>query len=112
MAIPSIVAASRSLQKLECKTLARVAKIFGERAAASPRDGVRSGVLLRSGRRSAELQFFRRQCSQDCREFNTEDGPAFLPVVRKNFAAVFLDDTEADAEAQACALADRLGRIK
>jgi len=69
-----------------------------ERAAASPRDGVRSGVLLRSGRRSAELQFFRRQCSQDCREFNTEDGPPSCGL-RKNLAAVFLDDTEANAEA-------------
>src|SRR5260370_9231944 len=71
-----------------------------------------SGRFLRRGRSGAELQFLRRENRQDRGQFHAEDGSAFLPVVRKNFSAVLLNDAEADAEAQARALANRLRRIE
>ena len=49
---------------------------------------------------------------QGSRQFNAKNGAAFLAIVTVNFSAVLLDDTEADAEAEAGALADRLGGVE
>src|SRR5260370_1068458 len=73
---------------------------------------VLSGGFLRRGRRGAELQFLRRQSGQDRGQLHAEDGPAFLPVIGKNFSAMLLNDAEANAESQTRAFANRLCRIE
>ena len=67
---------------------------------------------MRRGRGRAHLQFFCRQRCQYCRQFDTENGAALLPIVRENFSAVLLDNAEANAKSQAGALAHRFCRIK
>src|SRR5713226_1264387 len=71
-----------------------------------------SGRFLRRDRRSAELQLLRWKSGHDRGQLNTEDGSTFLPVVGENFSAVLLNDAEANAEAQARALANRFRRIE
>src|ERR1700688_1681337 len=58
------------------------------------------------------MQFLSRESRQNSRQFYAENRTAFLPVVTKNFSAVLLNDTEANTEAQACALANRLRGIE
>jgi len=86
------------------QTLARVAKNLWEKAAASPRDGV-SQSASESGRRSAELQFFRRNAAR-MREFNTEDG--HLPAGCKRILAACSWMIPKQMLSPALCLADRL----
>src|SRR6266550_8176577 len=58
------------------------------------------------------MQFLGRKSRQNSRQFHAENRTPFLPVVAKNFSAMLLNDTEANAEAQACAFANRLRRIE
>src|SRR5437016_4791206 len=58
------------------------------------------------------MQFLGRKSRQNSRQFHAENGTAFLPVIAENFSAMLLNDTEANAEAQARALANRLRGIE
>src|SRR5467141_3364009 len=58
------------------------------------------------------MQFLRREGRQNSRQFHAENRTPFLPVVAENFSAMLLNDTKANAEAQAGALANRLRRIE
>src|SRR5260370_42471127 len=97
--------------RVRSKTLARVAFVYGHERRA-PEEVARSGRLLRSGRRSAELQFFIGEDRHERGQFHAEDGPAVLPVVRENFSAMRLNNAKANAQAQARALANRLRRVE
>src|SRR2546430_10830702 len=58
------------------------------------------------------MQFLGRKSRLNSRQFHAENRTPFLPVVAKNFSAMLLNDTEANAEAQARALANRLRGIE
>src|SRR5260370_37289258 len=96
--------------RVRSKTLARVAFVYGHERRA-PEEVARSGRLLRSGRRSAELQFFSGEDRHERGQFHAEDGPAFLPVVREHFSAMLLNNAKANAQAQARPLANSLRRV-
>src|SRR5271154_3143377 len=58
------------------------------------------------------MRFARRQGCQDRGQFDAKDRAARLTVVTKNFAAVFLQDAEANAEAESCTFAHGLGGVE
>ena len=58
------------------------------------------------------MRFARRQGCQDRRKFDAKDRATHLAVVTKNFAAVFLHDAEANAEAESRALTHGLGSVE
>src|SRR6266550_8773075 len=58
------------------------------------------------------MQFLGREGRQNSRQFHAENGTPVLPVVAKNFSTMLLNDPEANTEAQARALANRLRGIE
>ena len=58
------------------------------------------------------MRFAARQGGKHSRKFNPKYRTASLSVVAQNFPGVFLNDAEADAEAETRALADRFGSVK
>src|SRR4029077_8358897 len=70
------------------------------------------GSFLRSGRNSGKLWFFRREPCEHRRQLHAKNRSALLRVIAKNLSGVFLQDSEADAQAEARAFADRFGSVK
>src|SRR5574337_1145912 len=76
------------------------------------RRGEISGGFFRRRSGGVGLQFARRESSEDRREFDAKYGATFRPVVAKNASAVFLDDAEANAQAEPGAFSHGLGGVK
>src|ERR1700722_11738807 len=58
------------------------------------------------------MRFARRQGCQDRGQFDAKDRATGLAVVTKNFAAVFLQDAEANAEAESGTFTHWLGGVE
>src|SRR5712692_1617246 len=94
------------------ETLARVVRVVGWSTEESGREEESSRGLLRVKQGASKLHIFCGEGGQYGRQFHAENSATFLTVVTENLSAMFLDNAEANAQAQTCALADRLRRIE